>query len=141
MGQADHFYKAIAFHHSNCFGKRNVRRQQHDAKVRSDKRHRIFLGSREMSKKLRVTGKTVTAEKERAFVDRRRSDRIDVSGCAQLDRCFDVTSRSFTRSARLDAWLDGTTDVVEMVDDGFGEIFGKRLSGTNDVVTGLQIKS
>src|SRR6185295_9049980 len=94
-----------------------------------------------MGEKLRVTRKTVAAEKEGALVNRRRGDCIDVSSRTQLHRSFDVTSRGFTRSARLDAWLDEATDIVEMIDDGFGELIRKRLSRAYDVVTGLQIKS
>src|SRR6185369_6860450 len=94
-----------------------------------------------MSKKLRVTRKTITTEKERALIDRRRRDRIDISSRAQLNRCLDVTSRRFTSSARLNAWFNEAVDIVEMVNDGFGELIRKRLSNANDVVTGLQIES
>ena len=126
MRQVDDLHDAIAFDQPDRFRERNVRRQQNDAQVRGDKRHRILLGAGEMSEKLRVTGKTVTAEKQCALINRRRRDRIDASGRTQLHRRFDVTSRSFSRRARLDAGLDEATDVVEMIDDGFGELFGKR---------------
>src|ERR1051326_8117611 len=94
-----------------------------------------------MSEKLRVTRKTLSPEKQPTRIDRRRRDRIDVSGRAQLDRRFDVTSRGFARSARLDAWLDEAADIVEMIDNGLGEFIRERLSSANDVVTGLKIES
>ena len=71
-----------------------------------------------MSKKLRVTGKTVTTKKEGALVDRRSRDRVDASCGTQLNRGFDVTSRSFTCIARLNARLNQATDVIEMINDG-----------------------
>src|SRR3569832_1558223 len=141
MRKTDHFYETIALHEPDRFRQRHVRRQQDDAQVCRDERHRKLLGASQMSKKFRVTWKTITAEKQRALIDRRGRDRIDISSRTQLDRCLDVTSRSFARSARLNAGLDEAVNVVEMVNDGFGERIRKRLSNTNDVVTGLQIKS
>ena len=70
---------AIALYQSNRFGKRNVRRQQNDAKVCSHKRHRILLGTRQVSEKFRVTRKTVATKKQRTFIDRRRRNRVDVA--------------------------------------------------------------
>ena len=118
-----------------------MRGQQHDAKVCCDKRHRVFLGPGKVCEKFRVARKTITAEKERTFINRRRRYRIDASRRAQLDRCFDVTSRGFTRSARLDSGFDKSVNVVEVIDDWFGELFRERFASTNDVVTGLKIES
>src|SRR5215510_13051924 len=93
-----------------------------------------------MSEKLRVSGKTIPTEKQRTFVNRSSGNRVDVARRTQLYRRFDVTSRSFTGSARLDARLDQTADVVEMIDDGFGKGIRERLSSANYVITGLQIE-
>ena len=90
-----------------------------------------------MSKKLSVTGKTITAEKQRALIDRSSGNRVDAAGCAQLHRRFDITPRGFTRSAGFDPGLDKTADVVEMIDDRLGKLLRKGLSNPNDVVAGL----
>src|SRR6185369_13626333 len=110
------------------------------AQVRSDKRHRIFLGAGEMSEKLSVTRKTITAEKQGALINRSGGDRVDTARRAQLHRRFDITAGGFTSGAGLDPGFDKTADVVEMIDDGFGKLIRKRFSDTNDVVAGLEIE-
>src|SRR5690349_945361 len=94
-----------------------------------------------MGEKLSMTRKTVTAKKQRAFIDWRGRDCIDAAGRTQLNCGFDVTGRGFTRRARLDPGFDQSTDIVEMINDWFGNLIGKRLSSANDVVARLKIQS
>src|SRR5689334_5188558 len=93
-----------------------------------------------MREEFGVPGKTVAAEKQGSFVDRRGRDGVNAAGRAQLNRRFDVSAGGFTSRSRFDTGFDKTGDVVEMIDNGLG-VFRKRLVGAHDVVTGLQIES
>src|SRR5205814_10356391 len=81
----------------------------------------------------------VTTEKQRTLIDGRSGNGVDAAGGTQLHRRFDVTAGSFAGGARFDSRFDETTDVVEMINDGFG-MFRKGLVCANDVVAGLEIE-
>src|SRR5688572_28208946 len=92
-----------------------------------------------MCEEFSVSRKTVAAEKKRPLINRRRGYRIDASRRTQLDRRFDVTSRSFAGGGRLDPGFDKAGDVVEVIDDGFG-VFRKGFFCPDYVVTRLEIQ-
>src|SRR5687767_9487704 len=141
IGEIDDLHHAILFYHANRLRQRYMSRQQHDPKIRCDKSHRTLFGAGQMRQEFRVAGETVAAEKQGAFIDRRRGDRVDIPCRTQLHRRFNVFTSGFPCGTRLDTGFDGAADVVEMIDDGLGELFGKVLASTNDVIAGLKIES
>src|SRR5713226_1585050 len=115
-------------------------RNQHDAQIRGHEAHRIILRSREMSEKLSVSGKTVSAEKQRPLIDRRRRDRIDAATRAQLNRSFDVAGRSLSGRARFNARLDVSIDIIEMKNYRTDCSVRKALAPADDLVATLQVE-
>ncbi len=89
---------------------------QNHAQIRTDKAHRVIIRAGQISKKLCVSGKGIAAKVQRPLIDGRGSDRIDAARGAQFHRRFDVTGRSLSGGARLDARLDVTLDVIEVKD-------------------------
>ena len=87
-----------------------------------------------------MAGKAVTSQKQGALVDWRGGDRIDTSRRAQLDRGFNVLSRSLARIARFDSRLDMSLNVIQMIDDWFIRLRRQIFIATNDVIAALQIQ-
>src|SRR6266566_4455013 len=93
-----------------------------------------------MREELRVAGKAVTSQEERAFVDWRGSDGIDLSGSAQFHGRLDVTAGSFSCGPRLDARLDVSLNIIEMKNYRLGSSIGKALVAADDLISTLQVQ-
>src|SRR5712692_5728206 len=115
-------------------------RNQNDAQIRRYKAHGIVFRSRQMGQKLSVSGKAVSAEKQRPLIDRRRGDRIDASRRAQLDGGFDITGSSLPGPARFNARLDVSIDIIEMKDYRVGDSIRQALAPAYDLVSTLQVE-
>src|SRR5216684_6091725 len=112
-------------------------RDEHDAKIRGDKTHRIVIDTGQMREELRVAGKAVTSEEESALIDWCGSDRVDLSGGAQFHRRLDITAGSLTGSARLDSRLDMSLNVIEVKNYRLGSLIGKPPVAADDLVSTL----
>src|SRR5881628_1074664 len=133
IGQTNRLFKTITSDQANCFCKWNVSGDENDAKVRGDKAHRVIINARQVGEKLGVAGKAVTAQEERALVDWRRGNRVDLSRGAKFHRRLDVPGGSFARSPRLDARFDVALNVIQMEDQGCANLSGQTLVAANDL--------
>src|SRR5712692_10854583 len=115
-------------------------RNQNDAQVRGHKAHRIVFRARQVGQKLSVSGKAVSAEKQRALIYRRRRDRIDASRRAQFDRGFDIAGGGLSGRARFNARLDVSVDIIEMKNHRVPDSIRKALAPAYDLVSTLQVE-
>src|SRR5262245_3228099 len=118
-----------------------MRGQQDNAEVGRDKGHRVLLSSGEMGQEFGVPGKTIATKKQRSLVDGCGGNRINMSRCTQLNRCFNVGRCCFARSTGFNARLDKADNVVEVIDYRIGEVLGERFFFTNNVIPATEIES
>src|ERR1041384_687794 len=93
-----------------------------------------------MCEKLGVARKTVTPKKQCSLVYWSSCHRVDVARRTQLNCRFNVTCRSFPGSARLNTGFNEATYIIEVVDNGFGNLIWEFFVLADDVVTALQIE-
>src|SRR5258706_14774552 len=117
MSQVDYSHQPITLDQANCLSKRQMSRQEDCAQIARHQSHSVLLGTGEMGEEFGVPGKTVAAEEKRAFIYRRRGNRIDAAGGAEFHGRFDVTGSCFACGAGFNSRFNIATHVVEVKDD------------------------
>src|SRR5688572_32644868 len=93
-----------------------------------------------MGEKFRVSGKAISSQEKRSFIDRRGRNGVNATGSTQLHRRFDVTTSGLSSRTRFNPGLDKTTNIIQVKDYRLGKLVGNWLSLPNDVVAGLKIE-